>query len=344
MDRAGAGKRMNLNEANSEREDREGSSGGVGDYVRLLRPVQWVKSVFLLIGPAYGYANRDWDPASMTAGRPSWLLLVLAIVAFSLASSACYIVNDLLDAPADRHHPRKKNRPIASGRVSVGSAIGIALGLVVATALAILAMGGAAAVWTMAIIGVYVLNVTAYSAILKHIVIADVISLSLGFVLRVLAGCAAVSVTPTTWLLNTTFFLAMFLAFGKRLGERRSLGSAGAAAARGVQAGYTDDLLRQAVVVTAVVTLMTYAIYVQSQDAKYMLGFNLMWLTVLPATYAMLRAIVLLERGTYDDPTLLASKDRPFQLGAVVFGLMTLGLMAARHWQWIGPTSLNSAG
>ncbi|MBX3387832.1 MAG: UbiA prenyltransferase family protein [Phycisphaeraceae bacterium] len=331
---------MNVSEIRLD-EESQSRAGGAADYVRLLRPVQWAKSVFLLIGPAYGYANHDWDPSSSRAG---WAALVLAVIAFSLASSACYIVNDILDAPADRNHPRKRNRPIASGRVSVGAAIGIALGLVVATALAILLMGGTAAIWTTAIIGVYVLNVTAYSAILKHIVIADVISLSLGFVLRVLAGCAAVSVTPTTWLLNTTFFLAMFLAFGKRLGERRSLGSEGAAAARGVQAGYTDDLLRQAVVVTAVVTLMTYAIYVQSQDVKYMLGFNLLWLTVLPATYAMLRAIVLLERGTYDDPTLLASKDRPFQLGAAVFGLMTLGLMLARHWHWVGMPPPNPAG
>lgn len=311
----------------------DSDAASVRDYVRLLRPVQWAKSVFVLIGPAYGYANHDWNPTSPKTG---WMALVLAVIAFSLASSACYIVNDILDAPADRNHPRKRNRPIASGRVSVGVAIGIAAGLVVATAAAILLMSGMAAIWTTAIVGVYVLNVTLYSAILKHIVIADVISLSLGFVLRVLAGCAAVSVTPTTWLLNTTFFLAMFLAFGKRLGERRSLGSEAAAAARGVQAGYTDDLLRQAVIVTAVVTLMTYAIYVQSQDAKYMLGFNLMWLTVLPATYGMLRAIVLLERGTYDDPTLLASKDRPFQIGAVVFGVMTLALMVARGWHWVG--------
>lgn len=332
---------MNSSEAISGGEER---AGGVGDCVRLLRPMQWAKSVFLLIGPAYGYANRDWDPWGSTGGRPGWMLLALAVVAFSLASSACYIVNDILDAPADRKHPRKKNRPIASGRVSVGVAIGVAAGMVVVTALALLLMGGSAALWTAGIIAVYVLNVNLYSALLKHIVIADVISLSMGFVLRVLAGCAAVSVSPTTWLLNTTFFLAMFLAFGKRLGERRSLGSEGAAAARGVQAGYSDELLRQAVIVTAVVTLMTYAIYVQAQDAKYMLGFNLMWLTILPATYAMLRAIVLLERGTYDDPTQLASKDRPFQLGAVVFGLLTLGLMAARHWHWIGNAAPNSAG
>ena len=117
-------------------------------------------------------------------------------------------------------------------------------------------------------VAVYVANVTAYSALLKHIVIADVVSLSLGFVLRVLVGCAAVGVSPTTWLLNTTFFLAMFLAFGKRLGERRLLGGEGAALARGVQAGYTDELLRLAVVVTAVVSYNNEVVVVSGVGRK----------------------------------------------------------------------------
>jgi 4-hydroxybenzoate polyprenyltransferase len=172
-----------------------------------------------------------------------------------------------------------------------------------------------------------------YSFALKHVVMADVICLSLGFVLRVLGGCAAVGIGPTTWLLNCTLFLAMFLAFGKRLGERRlMLGAEGAASARGVQAAYTDDLLRMAVVVTAVASLLTYAGYVQAQEAHYHLGFNLLWLTVLPATYGVLRCMVLVERGDYDDPTELASKDPPFQLAAAVFGALTLALILwVRH-------------
>ncbi|MBS0190672.1 MAG: UbiA prenyltransferase family protein [Phycisphaerales bacterium] len=301
------------------------------DIVRLLRPVQWAKSVFLLIGPAYGLANHAWNL------RAGWPPLVLAIIAYSLASSACYIVNDLLDAPADRNHPRKMHRPIASGRVSPGLAIGVAAILVLLCAAALALMPFVPAIWTTGILAVYVINVTAYSAIFKHIVIGDVICLSMGFVLRVLAGCAAVAVVPTTWLMNCTFFLAMFLAFGKRLGERRSLGGAGAAAARAVQAGYTDELLRLAVVATGVVTLVTYAGYVQAQESKYTLGFNLLWLTVLPATYSLLRVIVVLERGTYDDPTELASHDRPFQVAAAVFGLLTVALMCVRQAGWIPP-------
>src|SRR5690606_21521931 len=125
----------------------------------------------------------------------------------------------------------------------------------------------------------------------------------------------------------------MFLAFGKRLGERRTMGRE-ASAARGVQSAYTDDLLRMAVVVTAVATLLTYATYTQSQDDRFRamigvasdsvaavgaetatgFGMNLLWLTVLPATYGLLRCIVLLEQGRYDDPTVLVTKDRPMQV------------------------------
>ncbi|MFN9975150.1 MAG: UbiA family prenyltransferase, partial [Phycisphaerae bacterium] len=180
------------------------------------------------------------------------------------------------DAPADRRHPRKMHRPVASGRVSPVLAIALAGTLLALCGVCLFFMPPKQGLWTLAGVAVYVANVTAYSALLKHIVIADVVSLSLGFVLRVLVGCAAVGVSPTTWLLNTTFFLAMFLAFGKRLGERRLLGSEAAALARGVQAGYTDELLRLAVVVTAVVSLVTYAGYVQNQQDKYHLGFNLL--------------------------------------------------------------------
>ena len=287
------------------------------DLIRLVRPAQWSKGIFLLIGPAYGLADKHWDLAT------GWLSLVLALVVFSLASSACYIDDDLLDAP--------------SGRVSPVLAIALAGTLLALCGVCLFFMPAKQGLWTLAGVAVYVANVTAYSALLKHIVIADVVSLSLGFVLRVLVGCAAVGVSPTTWLLNTTFFLAMFLAFGKRLGERRLLGGEGAALARGVQAGYTDELLRLAVVVTAVVSLVTYAGYVQNQQDKYHLGFNLLWLTILPATYGLLRAIVLLERGTYDDPTILASRDRPFQFAGVLFAALTLVLMWARHHAWVGP-------
>ena len=144
-------------------------------------------------------------------------------------------------------------------------------------------------------------------------------------------------VLPSTWLLNVTFFLAMFLAFGKRLGERRTMGDA-AANARSVQSDYSDAFLQMAVVVTAVTTLLTYAGYVQAREADYTWGLNLLWLTILPATYGMLRCIVLVDRGTYDDPTELATHDRPFQLAMGLFALVTVVLVG------FGPSAARALG
>ncbi len=305
--------------------------------IKLARPTQWGKGVFVLIGPVYALAQ---ETAELTTG---YLLAALGVfVAFGLASSGCYIVNDIADRVADANHPRKKHRPIASGVVPVGVARVYALALFVGAGvlLAILPLGDAW-FWTTSIVAGYTLNVLAYSALFKHRVILDVVSLSLGFVLRVLAGCAAVGAMPSTWLLNSTLFLAMFLAFGKRLGERRTMEAAGAAVetARGVQKVYSDDLLRMAVVMTAVGTLVTYAGYVEDQEGVYgpsiaavasgaaPWAFNWLWLTMIPATYALLRCIVLLERGLYDDPTELAVRDRGVQLASIAFAAIAVAVV-----------------
>lgn len=310
--------------------------GGLWSFVRLARVHQWLKGVFVLVGPLYGLRDLTakqhelwWEP--LTAG-------LLAFLAFGFASSGCYVVNDLHDVEADRAHPRKRNRPLASGAVSRGGAVGFAVLLFAASVGCILALDSSVRLGVAAVVLAYVLNVFAYSAFLKHVVIADVLSLALGFVLRMFGGCAAVGIAPTTWLLNVTFFLAMFLAFGKRLGERRTLG-AEAASARGVQAAYTDELLRMVVVVTGVATLVTYAGYVQAREPDtsfqvwpFLARFNFLWFTMVPAIYALMRAIVLLERGRYDDPTELAVKDRPMQAAVLAFMCLTAGVLSWKLW------------
>ncbi len=299
-----------------------GGRASIVDFIILARPKQWAKGAFVFIGPIYGRAIHD---------LPSVLAVLGAFLAFGFASSACYVHNDLRDRDLDRAHPRKCRRPIASGRIGTRPAyVFFFILLLLACTMLVLVPAGAENHWQRELLAgsvvLYITNVLAYSTWLKHKVVADVISLSMGFVLRVLGGCAAVGIEPSTWLLNVTFFVSMFLAFGKRLGERRSMGDA-AAATRGVQTKYTDDLLRMAVVVTAVATLLTYAQYVQSQAALYTKGFNLLWLTMLPATYALLRAMVKVEAGEYDDPTEMAIRDRPFQIAAAAFGVLTVLLI-----------------
>jgi len=291
------------------------------ELVRLARPKHWIKSGFVLIGPFYGMAV---EPGGLAAAA---LPVALAATAFALAASGCYAVNDVLDAPLDRVHPRKRNRPVAAGKVSPTAAMLFALALFALAGGAVaLTPGAEARLWLGLSVAGYVALVGLYSAGLKRVVIADVMCLSLGFVLRVLGGCAAAAVTPSAWLLNCTLFLAMFMAFGKRLGERRTLGDE-ASAARRVQGLYTDDLLRMVVVVTGVATLVSYSFYVEDQSDRYTFGFNLLWLTVLPATYVLLRCIVLLEQGRYDDPTELAVHDGGFQIGSSLFALVTAALL-----------------
>lgn len=311
----------------------------LADFIRLARPLQWAKGVFVLIGPAYGLAARGWMSLSAVELQRFALGSLAAFLAFGFASSACYVINDALDREADRAHPRKRNRPIAAGRITLPVAAAFMLVLLACAAGSILLVPGETARTLLgACVGVYVANVVAYSMWIKHLTVADTISLAAGFVLRVLGGCAAVLVEPSSWLLNVTFFLSMFLALGKRLGERRTMGD-GATDARTVQAKYTDDLLRMAVVVTGVATLLSYSDYVLGQANKFTLGFNLLWLTMLPATYGLLRCIVLVERGVYDDPTELAIRDRPFQLAGLAFVAITVALLVGVQQGWIGPVN-----
>lgn len=289
---------------------------------KLARPKQWAKNVFVLVGPLYALTDHKHTlggvlpPALITAA-------ILAVV-----SSACYVVNDILDAPRDRLHPRKSKRPIASGAVPPNVAWIYAVALVALGALGLLLLRDERArLWVAGFTLAYAVNTNLYSFYLKRKAIADVICLSLGFVIRVLAGCAAAGVQPSTWLLNCTLFLAMFLSFGKRLGERKTMGD-DVGAIRGVQLTYTDDLLRTAVSVTGVATLITYAGYIQFRDAAHF-WVNPLWLTMLPATYGLLRCIVLLERGKYDDPTEIAARDWAIQAAALVFGAITVGTVLA---------------
>lgn len=307
------------------------------DLIKLARPKQWIKGAFVLLGPLY---------AASEGKAVDWVGVGAALVAFSLAASGCYVLNDVRDVELDRAHPRKRLRPIATGAVPVAAAVRYGILLLIAAGAAIGGYAIAASfgaidatgspAWLALMVGMYIANVNAYSLVLKRATVLDVISLALGFVLRVLAGCIAAGVVASPWLVNTTFFISMFLAFAKRLGERRTMLAAegGAVAARTVQAKYTDEILRMLVVVTGVASLLTYAGYVQAHVPAsateaaagnfWLRGtFQTLWLTMLPATYGLLRCIVLVERGEYDDPTELAGQDRPFQVSVLAFGALT---------------------
>ncbi|MBO6512885.1 MAG: UbiA prenyltransferase family protein [Phycisphaerales bacterium] len=317
--------------------DSSSACGGVvGGLIKLARPHQWTKGVFVLLGPAFAIGDHSMviGEDGVSVSQLIWAT-GLAFFAFCLAASGCYVFNDLADVERDRVHPRKRRRPIASGRVSEGQArvFGVSL-LVIGLGLGFL-VPGTVGWWVGGLVALYIVNVMLYTAVLKHIVIFDVLSLSSGFVLRVLGGCAAVAVTPSTWLLNATLFLSMFLAFGKRLGERRVMGNEDAAATRGVLLRYSDQTLRMMVVVVGVATLLTYTGYVQSREGSMSVilasgmggefSFNLLWVTVMPAMVGLLRTITLIMEGRYDDPTELALRDPIVRYSGVGFVVLMVG-------------------
>ena len=210
----------------------------IGDMVKLARPTHWIKNVFVLMPVVFGMRIAESE---------AWINAGIATLAFCFASSFAYIINDIKDAESDRLHLRKKDRPIASGKVSVKA------GLVEAFALLIAAAGVAywVSVPLLAMVGVYVLLQVLYSEMLKHKVLLDVICIAIGFVLRAAAGAIAIDVEISPWLFVCMFTLCLFLGFCKRYNEAVTLGDAAVASKhRATLLEYTPDLLTHLITIS----------------------------------------------------------------------------------------------
>lgn len=218
----------------------------VADLARLVRPRDWLKNVFVLLPLPFAVAGgSSLDPVAVMAG----------LVAMSLASSAAYVFNDWRDAGRDRQHPDKRNRPIASGRLSAGAAGGLALGLGLAGTTIAFAVVPSPAGWVvLAYLGLQLV----YTLYGKHVPLVDVFLLSSGFVLRVLLGCALAAVSPSSWLLLCSSSLALFLALAKRRADlRQGLGEQHRPSLR----GYSQAFLDQGLTMSAGLTMTAYALY-----------------------------------------------------------------------------------
>jgi len=216
------------------------------DLLRLARPKDWLKNVFVLMPLPFALAGG----ASLGIGR-----LLLGIAGMCLVSSAVYAVNDVIDAEVDRANPRKRTRPVASGRLPAPWATSAAFVWLAAG----LVLGGLSdQPWTLAIFGLYVAQNAVYSLGAKHVPLVDAFLLSAGFVLRVVLGCVLVGVAPSNWLLLCSSALALLLALGKRRGE---LLQAPGESQRRSLAGYNRSYLDQAMAIVAGITLFSYALY-----------------------------------------------------------------------------------
>lgn len=272
----------------------------VRGLVRAARPRQWVKNGFVFVPAAFG-------GALLTHVGP----VVLAAVAFSLAASGLYLINDVCDRELDRLNERTRRRPIASGQV------GVPVALVTAAALLVVGTGLAAVVsWkTAAIVGAYIVSTLVYTFGLKRVVIVDVMLLATGFVLRLWGGAAAANIQASTWLLLCMMFLALFLGFGKRRHDLLTLKEA-AGAHRAVLNEYTPALLNQFLVATMVATMLSYALYVfTSVQAAAHRG---LLLTIPFAVFGVFRYLLITEvHAQGGSPEDLLLTDRPLQLATV---------------------------
>ncbi len=285
-------------------------------YLEALRPHQWLKNALVFL-PLLA-AHRIYEPDLLSQG-------LLVLLAFSLCASSAYLLNDLLDLPSDRHHPRKRDRPLASGRLPLAHGLALAP-LLLITGLALGALSGQLLVGLLALY--YVLTMS-YSLRLKDVLILDVLALAGLYTLRVMAGSAAFAIPPSAWLLAFCVFLFFSLAMIKRYAELVAM-----RAVEGVKAHARAYLLEDKELLAALggasgyLSVLVLALYITS-DAMHDLSvrYQLIWLVCVLLLYWISYMWLMAHRGRMlDDPLVFALRDRVSQ---IVIALMAATLLIA---------------
>ena len=269
------------------------------DRVSLIRPHHWVKNVFVFAPVFFAFSLFDRSVMARTA---------LAAAAFSLVSSGVYVFNDLADREDDRHHPCKKDRPIAAGRVGVKEAVSISAGFI---------LGGLSLAWFLGYSSLWVLLLYLamnglYSYKLKHFPILDVFCVATGFLFRVIIGGTATGIPLSQWIQVMTFLLALFLALAKRRDDL-FLELSGNGKARKSLGGYNLEFLNSAIVLCASVLLVAYLMYGLDPVVMAKKGSPYLYSTFLFVLFGVLRYLQLIfvkndsgspTRHFYLDPVL----------------------------------------
>lgn len=281
--------------------------------IRTLRPKQWVKNLFVAAPLFFALRLSDADSVIRTG---------LAVALFSLISGCVYVLNDLVDVEADRVHPTKRNRPIASGALPVRAAkIFLAVGVPTCVGLALALDPGYAA----ALSSYFVLNV-AYSLRLKKIAYVDVLSIATMFILRVTAGAQVLGIEASPWLLACTFLLALFLGFGKRAHELSV--AEDAASQRAALASYSLPGLRWIMNGLAVIVVAVYVLYTRSPQTVATFQTDALVYTVPFPVIGILRFVWLAtSHKEAESPTDAMLKDGLFMATMAAYVLVTGGIL-----------------
>lgn len=283
----------------------------LGALVLATRPRQWIKNLLVFTAPGAAGA-LDQGPVAVR--------VLLTFVAMCLASGSTYLVNDLVDLEADRRHPVKRHRPLASGAVPVP------LGRLAAVVTGVggLALAFAVGTTTGLTVLAYMTLTLSYSAVWKHIAVVDLVAVASGFVLRAVAGAEAADVAISTWFLLFVTFGSLLVVTGKREAELNDLGRDGAQV-RATLEQYTQPFLRMVLAITATAALVVYCIWAFEASDVSAAAWPWFELSIVPMLIAMLRYLLVLEQGRGAAPEEVFLSDRTLQavgvVWAVVFGI-----------------------
>jgi 4-hydroxybenzoate polyprenyltransferase len=287
--------------------------------VEVTRPGQWVKNLLVLAGLFFALA----DKFQRFSVAESLLRTLLAVALFCAISGAVYIMNDLHDAEADRSHPAKRNRPVASGRLPGRVAVAEYFALLVSAMGLSLFLGPR---FALCLAG-YFLMQTAYTYWLKDVVLVDVFIVAIGFVVRVYVGTLAAGVKASSWLLLCTFMAALFLILCKRHDEKVTLGDA-AAAHRKVLAEYSPALLSHLIAIAATCTILCYALYTLAPATVAKFGTERLVATVPFVAFGIFRYMFLAFcRGQGGRPERTLVRDIPLVLDMALYAVACVVVM-----------------
>lgn len=291
------------------------SSGTLPALVRLARPHQWIKNGFVLVGLLFGHA---WHDALLVRE------VLLAFAGFCLVASGIYAFNDLRDREADRVHPRKRSRPLASGTLTPAAGAAFAVVLIAAG----LGVGFSVSMQAGALMLAYVVLNVAYSLGLKHVAILDVFIIAAGFMLRLLVGTVGVGIPPSPWLLVCGLMVTIFLGFAKRRAELIALSDAGGEH-RPVLDDYSAPLLDNMIAVSAAAVIVSYSLYTVSPETVRLHGTDRLIYTLPFVLYGIFRYMHRLHRrGGGGDPAWDLIHDPHLVLAAAGWLATTVWLLA----------------
>lgn len=298
------------------------------ELLKAMRPKQWVKNAFVFAAIAFSEDRlwRFWDSSQDGPGPGPLLRVVGAFVAFCMAASAIYLVNDLVDIEKDRAHPKKRHRPFASGRLSP------AVGMAASAALIVLVLPLAYALDPdLGFLGVLVTYVGIqgflYTYWLKNVVLLDILVLAAGFVLRAVGGGAVIDIMITPWLLLCMLLLALFLGIGKRRHELTLL-EGGAGEHRRILQEYSVPMLDQMMSIVTASIIMAYSITAFLAPVAPQEPYPMLMATIPFVIYAIFRYLYLIyQRGEGGAPDELILKDAPLAGSVVLWGVAVLAIL-----------------